>query len=585
MNTRRLAVALVEVVSDRKQCINKDLMINATRDSTEAGRVSSADPDATIDLSSRQSPGSARGGGVSGVVLIRPPQVLSKYSLSTAITPPLSTAYLSGTLHANGHIPQAIDALGEDVDRLTPMPGTVGLAQGLTVDDIVDRVDASAQLIGFSSMFSSAWTYDKKIINRLRQRFPKALIVAGGEHITACTEYVLQDCRALDLCVRGEGEETLLDIVNTYFAGRDIQALNGVAYRQADGSVQVNPARGRIRAIDNIPEPYWDDLPIETYLSRGFGHGVNRGRSMPLLATRGCPFQCTFCSSPYMWGTKWEARSPEKVLAEIKKYLDKYNAENFDLYDLTAIVKKQWIVEFCDLVGKSGLKFSWQLPSGTRSEAIDAEVVDKLWDSGCRNMNYAPESGSPAVLKRIKKQVKLPRLEESARAAIKRGFNLKINIIFAFPDETPYEMWETFKFGIKCAWMGVSDSSFIPYVPYPGSELYYELVKQNKIEPPSDKYFDSLIPFSDLAFAKSYNPHVKDRHLVWARYLYFTLFYGTMYLRRPWRLVHTLVNLVRGREESRAEASLHHILFRHKLLLRRRLEGLFGKSEAGGAQV
>jgi len=95
-----------------------------------------------------------------------------------------------------------------------------------------------------------------------------------------------------------------------------------------------------------------------------------------------------------MWTTRWEARSPQLVFDEMLKYIKKYDAENFDFYDLTAIIKKQWMIEFCDLIIDSGLKFTWQLPSGTRSEAIDDEVVDRLWRSGCRNMNYAPESGS-----------------------------------------------------------------------------------------------------------------------------------------------------------------------------------------------
>ena len=504
---------------------------------------------------------------MSEIVLIRPPMVLSKYSLSPSVTPPLAIAYLSATLREHGYQPQTIDALGEDADRLTPIPNTVGLAQGLSIDHIVDRMDADARIIGFSSMFSCAWTYDRKIITRIRERFPRALIVGGGEHITACPDYALRDCPSLDLCVRGEGEETLLDLVGTHFAGKDPRSVAGVTFRR-DGSVHLNPPRARIRGIDSIPDPYRDDLPLETYLGRGFGHGVNRGRSMPLLATRGCPFQCTFCSSPSMWTTRWEARSPQKVLDEMKKYISKYRAQNFDLYDLTAIVKKQWIIEFCDLIIKSGLKFTWQLPSGTRSEAIDAEVVDRLWESGCRNMNYAPESGSPTVLKKIKKQVKLPRLEASMRAAIQRGLNIKINMIFAFPDDTPYEMWEDYKFGIRCALMGVHDSTFIPYVPYPGSELYHQLVKENRIEPLSDDYFTSLIPFSDLKHARSYNSHLSDRQLVWARALYFAIFYGAMYLRRPWRPVRMLMNVFQGRQESRGEETLRQLLLRNRLLRR-----------------
>ena len=113
----------------------------------------------------------------------------------------------------------------------------------------------------------------------------------------------------------------------------------------------------------------------------------------------GCPYQCTGCSNPKMWTTRWVAREPQKVLEEMKKYLREDAVDNFDFYDLTAIVKRAWIVEFCELVIASGLRFTWQLPSGTRSEAIDAEVSRLPYASGCRNLSYAPESGSKAVLR------------------------------------------------------------------------------------------------------------------------------------------------------------------------------------------
>jgi len=506
-----------------------------------------------------------RGNELSKIVLIRPPMVLSQFSLSTSTTPPIAIAYLSGTLRANGFAVQTIDALGEDIERLTPIKGTVGLSLGLPIDQIIERIDADAEIIGYSAMFSCSWTNDKKILEGVRARFPDALIVVGGEHVTACTDYVLQDCPAIDLCVRGEGEETLLEIANAHKEDRDTSALDGVAVRR-DGKVKQNPPRARIRDIDNIPLPDWEDLPLEDYMAGGYGHGVNLGRSMPLMATRGCPFQCTFCSSPGMWTTRWQARSPQLVFDEMVMYLEKYNVANFDLYDLTAIIKKDWIVEFTDIIFASDYTFTWQIPSGTRSEALDAEVVDRLWRSGCRNMNYAPESGSPEVLKRIKKKVSLPKLVESMKAAIKRDLNVKINMIFAFPEDTWGQLISNFMFGIRCAWLGVNDSSFIPYVPYPGSELYEQLAGENKIEPMSDAYFNSLIPFSDLAFAKSYNPLFKDRHLVWIRYLYFAVFYGTMFLRRPSRAFGIITNMLSGKQASRGEEILRNIMARKKQL-------------------
>ena len=106
--------------------------------------------------------------------------------------------------------------------------------------------------------------------------------------------------------------------------------------------------RTRIIKLDEIPKPAWDLVPLNKYLDLGLSLGVNRGRSMPMIASRGCPFQCTFCSSPYMWGTRWLARDPKLVADEIEEYIEKYNINNIDFYDLTAIVKKSWIIEFCN---------------------------------------------------------------------------------------------------------------------------------------------------------------------------------------------------------------------------------------------
>ena len=96
---------------------------------------------------------------------------------------------------------------------------------------------------------------------------------------------------------------------------------------------------------------------------------------MPVMASRGCPYQCTFCSNPAMWTTRWIPRDPDLLLDEMQFYQKNYGAENFDFYDLTAIVKKSWIIDFCNKIEEREMKFTWQLPSGTRTEAIDGEVA------------------------------------------------------------------------------------------------------------------------------------------------------------------------------------------------------------------
>ena len=189
---------------------------------------------------------------------------------------------------------------------------------------------------------------------------------------------------------------------------------------------------------------------------------------MPILASRGCPYQCTFCSSPLMWTTRWSARKPEAVLAEMKDYMRRYRVTNFDFYDLTAIVKRSWIVDFCRLLIAEGLDITWQLPTGTRSEAIDEEVARLLHASGCRIISYAPESGSRAELARIKKKVDPDRMIASMRGARRAGLTIKTNFVFGFPGSTWRDVRHSFAFLARLAVIGVDDVNVVSVLALPG---------------------------------------------------------------------------------------------------------------------
>jgi radical SAM superfamily enzyme YgiQ (UPF0313 family) len=140
---------------------------------------------------------------------------------------------------------------------------------------------------------------------------PDAVLVAGGEHVTALPAETLAAMPEVDAAVLGEGEETLAELLGCLAGGGDPASVAGVVARGGSGP-RFGPPRKRIRAIDDIPAPAWDLLPLESYLGNEKGFGVNRGRSMPVLATRGCPYRCTFCSSPAMWTTSWVARDPAR---------------------------------------------------------------------------------------------------------------------------------------------------------------------------------------------------------------------------------------------------------------------------------
>jgi radical SAM superfamily enzyme YgiQ (UPF0313 family) len=165
----------------------------------------------------------------------------------------------------------------------------------------------------------------------------------------------------LDFVVLGEGEKKIFDLVKALRAGHSLADVNGIVYLAEDRSVR-NIHGYRIPDVESIREPAWDLIPIENYLANGLGFGTSRGRSMPILASRGCPYLCTFCSSPSMWTTRYRSRQPAEVVAEMTKYVEMYGAKNSDFYDLTAIVKKSWIMEFRTLLIESGMKIGWQLP-------------------------------------------------------------------------------------------------------------------------------------------------------------------------------------------------------------------------------
>jgi len=448
-----------------------------------------------------------------------------------------------------------VDAVGEALEQYTRLEGHENvLVHGLTGDQIVERIPSDTEIIGISTMFSVEWPLTKLIIGRIRQSFPEACIVLGGEHVTAAPDFSFDSCPAIDVAVLGEGEETILDIADAVKTGRDLATVNGIVYRK-DGVLTHTDRRARIRTIDDIPRPSWELWPAEAYIDRELTHGINLGRCMPILASRGCPYQCTFCSSPQMWTTLWKSRDVHDVIAEMKLYMSRYQATNFDFYDLTAIVKKEWIVEFCRLLEQEQLDVTWQLPSGTRSEAIDEEVVQLLYRSGCRSMNYAPETGSPEELKRIKKKCKVDRMLTSMRDAHRAGVAVKVNFIFGLPGETWSDVRKTFKFFARLAWVGVDDIACFPYSPYPGTALFDELVNNGRIVV-DDEYFISLLGYTDIPNSVSYSEFISSRQLATLNIVGMGFFYVLNYIIRPWRAVTFLSGALLRKNSSKLTMAL-----------------------------
>tara|TARA_Y100000310_G_C20644980_1_gene796038 strand:- start:963 stop:1994 length:1032 start_codon:yes stop_codon:yes gene_type:complete len=221
-----------------------------------------------------------------------------------------------------------------------------------------------------------------------------------------------------------------------------------------------------------------------------------------------------------MWSPLWLPRDPKLVVDEIEYHVKKFGAKNFPFQDLTAIIKKDWVKAFCEELIKRDLNINWQLPSGTRSEAIDSEVAVLLKKSGMSSMAYAPESGSDVTRKMIKKQMKTDRLLESIDSTAKADLNLSVFLVIGFPHDLPKHLEENKNFVEVLAKHGVTDLSIAFYMALPGTELFYSLYDSNKIK--LDKqYFTHILDSMGLYPSKKYCPAISPIGLfLWKMKLY-----------------------------------------------------------------
>jgi hypothetical protein len=230
----------------------------------------------------------------------------------------------------------------------------------------------------------------------------------------------------------------------------------------------------------------------------------------------------------------------------MRLYQERYGATNFDFYDLTAIVKRSWIIEFTQMILDKKLQFTWQLPSGTRSEAIDGEVSRLLYESGCRNMSYAPESGSPEVLKRIKKVVKLDRLEKSVRGRRQQQAEREAQHHHGLPERVAQRVASDVSFLFRMGLAGVHDMSISIFSPYPARSCTTTCGSPERFRELSDEYFLGLGAYKDFSAPVSFTEGLSPSELNAYRIIGFLVFYGTEYAVRPWRLVRLIQNLVQA---------------------------------------
>jgi radical SAM superfamily enzyme YgiQ (UPF0313 family) len=456
------------------------------------------------------------------VCLVRAPTVETFRFATTSITPPLGLAFIAAALEAAGERVTLIDAVAEAPDTFRRY--FKGYLVGLPFDDIARRIPPDTMLIGISVIFTHEWPAAVRLIDILKRHHPTVPVVLGGEHVTSMPEFCLRTSQA-DYLVLGEGEETIVELVHAIDARIPFDDVAGIGFRSGD-EVIVNARRERTLAVDDIPWPAWHHVDLDTYHERRWMGGMYTStKSVPILATRGCPYQCTYCSSPNMWTPRWIPRDPAKVADEIQYYVEHLGARNFPFQDLTAIIRRQWIIDFCNELLERNLDITWQLPSGTRSEAIDEEVADLLRRTGMINMAYAPESGSEETRQLVKKKMNVDRLFESIRAAVTADLNVSVFIVVGFPHDREEHLRENFPFLDELAAIGITDIAIAFYMALPGTQIFNSLYDNGKIT--IDRtYFRHILASTSLWSTSTYCEELTPFQLTRWKFRLFRRFYS-----------------------------------------------------------
>ncbi len=312
-----------------------------------------------------------------------------------------------------------------------------------------------------------------------------AITVLGGPHPTLMPDESIERPE-VDLVVRGEAEETLVEIVrkiegqaaprpqlsaDVRLPDCDLAAIAGLSWKNASGRIVHNPGRPQPKDIENLPWPAYHLFKIERYTNlQPLTDGLDpHARAYTLVTSRGCPYQCIYCSKP-ITGNTWRARPPEDVVAEWRYLVDELGATEIGITDDVWNMKLDRAKEICRLLAAQGLnRVPWVTIHGMRADHTDAELFQLMKQAGCKRVGFGVESGNQAVLDSIKKRQSLDDVRRAFRQAKAAGLQTMGFFIFGLPADTEESMEDTIRFALE---LEPDLANFMLAAPYPGTELW-----------------------------------------------------------------------------------------------------------------
>jgi len=392
---------------------------------------------------------------MSKIILIHP-----KYE-THIITPSLGLGYLAASLLKDGHEVNIIDCVARNISHKNVL-------------EILKKEKPNIVGITIMSMF---YKNALELIQMIRTNIDTKIVI-GGPHVSALPEYSLSNSKA-DFAIIGEGEETFKELAIKIDQKTEYSKILGICF-WSDDKVVSTPSRPLIKNLDTISFPAWHIISPDTYPPAPHGGFYKRYPTAPIITTRGCPFDCTFCSSKCTWKRKLRARSANNVVDEIEFMIKTFGIKEFHFEDDNFTFSKKHAMDVCNEIIKRNLDIVWACPNGVRIDKLDKELLEKMKQSGCYLLAFGIESGSQTILDKANKMLDVNLVSTIINTAKEIGIQTWGFFLIGLPGETKETVETTIKFSLS---LPLDRAQFSNFIPLPGTDIYkdWSTKKNNNI--------------------------------------------------------------------------------------------------------
>ena len=343
-------------------------------------------------------------------------------------------------------------------------------------------------LVGLSLLTVEAGAA-RKVSALVREILPETPVVWGGVHPTFCTGDCLR-YPEVDYVIRGEGEEIAVALSRALISGKNsITQLKGVSFKE-NGQIRHNPPAEPMESLDRYPVP-----------ARHLLLNMNKQQVSSLggmILSRGCPWSCSFCSSPQFWGRRVRFRSTRAILREMSGLIEEYGIRSFTFWDDSCTLNRKSMAALCRGILDRKIKATWK--TATRIDLLDRDMLALMRNAGCIQLQLGIESGSPNMSKQICKEIDLSRVPDALQQINEAGIASGAFFMAGFPEETEEDLELTFRMIRE---LKSTETVLNIFDPMPGSPIFRQVLDLGLLQEPVDWCDFPLWPDRDFLSAMS----------------------------------------------------------------------------------